>query len=100
MSDTTRLPGPFEHRWSWQLKGTCRTVDSSVFFHPTNERGAAAKHREQVAKSVCARCPVLAQCRQYAMDVREPYGVWGGLTEDERRELLARRRRRQSPAAA
>ncbi|MFJ8622302.1 WhiB family transcriptional regulator [Kitasatospora sp. NPDC093550] len=89
MSDPTRLPGAFEHRWSWQFEGACRTVDSSVFFHPANERGAAAQQRERLAKEVCARCPVLARCRQYALDVGEPYGVWGGLTEDERRRLIA-----------
>ncbi|MEE1786561.1 WhiB family transcriptional regulator [Streptomyces sp. SP17BM10] len=99
MADITRLPGAFEHRWSWQLRGACRTVDSSVFFHPVNERGAAAKQREEEAKSVCARCPVLAECRRYAMEVREPYGVWGGLTEDERRTLIARRRSRRTVAA-
>ncbi|MFI9366461.1 WhiB family transcriptional regulator [Kitasatospora sp. NPDC053057] len=99
MADVKRLPGAFEHHWSWQLQGACRTVDTSVFFHPTNERGAAAVRRDQAAKSVCARCPVLLECRRYALEVREPYGVWGGLTEDERHALLARRRGRSRTAA-
>ncbi|WP_328952791.1 WhiB family transcriptional regulator [Kitasatospora purpeofusca] len=88
MTDLSRLPGAIEQRWNWQLEGACRGVDSSIFFHPANERGNAAKEREQHAKSVCARCPVRVQCRRYALATREPYGVWGGLTEGERRVLF------------
>jgi WhiB family redox-sensing transcriptional regulator len=40
------------------------------------------------------RCPVRAQCAAHALAVREPYGVWGGLTEDEREELMGRARNR------
>lgn len=40
------------------------------------------------------RCPVRAQCAAHALAVREPYGVWGGLTEDEREELMGRARTR------
>ncbi len=43
---------------------------------------------------MCTRCPVRAQCATHALTVREPYGVWGGLTEDEREELLGRARQR------
>ncbi|MEP7333286.1 MAG: WhiB family transcriptional regulator, partial [Terracoccus sp.] len=39
------------------------------------------------AKSVCDACPVMAQCRRHALEVREPYGVWGGLTEADREQL-------------
>ncbi|MFE7491719.1 WhiB family transcriptional regulator [Kitasatospora sp. NPDC057541] len=88
MTDISRLPGATGQHWNWQLEGACRTVDSSIFFHPVNERGAAAKEREQNAKSVCARCPVRVPCRRYALATREPYGVWGGLTEEERRALF------------
>ncbi|WP_162237328.1 WhiB family transcriptional regulator, partial [Aeromicrobium sp. Leaf272] len=41
----------------------------------------------------CARCPVIEQCREHALTVQEPYGVWGGLSEAERREILERRPR-------
>ncbi|MET8701938.1 WhiB family transcriptional regulator [Kitasatospora sp. NPDC058032] len=88
MTDIPRLPGAAEQHRNWQLEGACRTVDSGIFFHPVNERGAAAKEREQNAKSVCARCPVRVPCRRYALATREPYGVWGGLTEEERRVLF------------
>jgi WhiB family redox-sensing transcriptional regulator len=40
---------------------------------------------------VCGACPVKVQCAQHALAVREPYGVWGGLTEDEREDIYAGR---------
>lgn len=46
------------------------------------------------------RCPVRAECAAHALAVREPYGVWGGLTEDEREELMGRARTRLIPASA
>lgn len=45
------------------------------------------------------RCPVRAECAAHALAVREPYGVWGGLTEDEREELMGRARNRLITAA-
>ncbi|WP_366139797.1 WhiB family transcriptional regulator [uncultured Modestobacter sp.] len=44
------------------------------------------------AASLCAGCPVLAECRAYAVAAREPHGVWGGLTWSDRRRLAVRRR--------
>ena len=46
------------------------------------------------------RCPVRAECAAHALAVREPYGVWGGLTEDEREELMGRARNRLVAASA
>ncbi|GAB3237426.1 WhiB family transcriptional regulator [Kineosporia babensis] len=89
MAEISRLPGPVADLWEWQLDGACRTADPRVFFHPEGERGPARRQRDVAAKSVCARCPVLAQCRSHALQVREPYGVWGGLTEDERESIYA-----------
>ncbi|WP_431982592.1 WhiB family transcriptional regulator [Streptomyces qinglanensis] len=94
MADFSRLPGPNADLWDWQLLAACRGVDSSLFFHPEGERGAARSAREASAKEVCMRCPVRAECAAHALQVREPYGVWGGLTEDEREELLGRARNR------
>jgi WhiB family redox-sensing transcriptional regulator len=95
MTDLSRLPGAFEQHWNWQLRAACRDADSSLFFHPSGERGPAHDERDAAAKTVCARCPVRAACLGYALDAREPYGVWGGLTAEERqRALLSRRRRR------
>jgi WhiB family redox-sensing transcriptional regulator len=94
MADFSRLPGPNADLWDWQLVAACRGVDSSLFFHPEGERGAARTAREAAAKEVCGRCPVRAECATHALTVREPYGVWGGLTEDEREEMMGRSRHR------
>jgi WhiB family redox-sensing transcriptional regulator len=75
-------------RWDWQLRGLCRQLDSTMFFTPDRERGSLRTRREQRAKAVCARCPVLEQCRSHALRAREPYGVWGGMTEHERKLRL------------
>jgi WhiB family redox-sensing transcriptional regulator len=91
MADTQRLPKPFTSEWDWQLQGSCQGLNSSVFFHPDGERGAARARRADRAKAICQRCPVLEQCRRHALVTREPYGVWGGLTEEERRELWTNR---------
>lgn len=44
-----------------------------------------------LAKSICRSCPVRERCLDYALDNREPYGIWGALTERERRKLLAKK---------
>lgn len=92
MADISRLPGPIADVWDWQYEGACRTGDSTVFFHPEGERGPAREARDRAAQAVCATCPVLKQCADHALGVREPYGVWGGLTEEEREEIYLRSR--------
>ncbi len=94
MTDIRYLPGPTADLWEWQLHGACRGADSSLFFHPEGERGPARVARELAAKALCARCPVIQQCATHALRSREPYGVWGGLSEAEREEMLARSPRR------
>ena len=89
MTEISRLPGPVEHAWTWQQAGACRTLGPESFFHPEGERGPARRNRASAAKSVCDSCPVLRQCREHALTVREPYGVWGGLTEEERAAVYA-----------
>lgn len=84
MAEISRLPGPVADLWEWQLEGACRRENPEVFFHPEGERGPARRDRDSAAKEVCASCPVLRMCREHALRVREPYGVWGGMTEDER----------------
>ena len=84
MADVRRLPVPVTTIWDWQLRAACRGIDSAVFFHPDHERGPAKDGRDLRAKQVCAHCPVIEACRKHALDVHEPYGVWGGMTVDER----------------
>ena len=79
----------------WHSNAACRRDEAGLFFAPSKEPTAARLSREEQAKRVCARCPVLLECREHALIQPEPYGVWGGLTAAERRVVLARRRRRE-----
>lgn len=88
MADVRRLPAPVTDIWDWQMRGSCRSMSSDLFFHPERERGPARAVREARAKNVCRGCPVLAQCRDHALAVHEPYGVWGGMTEEERKQRI------------
>ncbi|KSZ60056.1 WhiB family transcriptional regulator [Rhodococcus pyridinivorans KG-16] len=90
------LPPPVAEEWDWQMGAACRDADGSLFFHPDNERGDARESRMASAKKVCARCPVREKCLQYALDSGERYGIWGGLTEDERTRVRRARRHRTS----
>lgn len=84
MAEITRLPGPVADRWDWQLDGACRETGPETFFHPEGERGSARRRRDEDARRICLACPVMRECRRHALAVREPYGVWGAMTEDER----------------
>jgi WhiB family transcriptional regulator, redox-sensing transcriptional regulator len=100
VADTRKLPVPVTEIWDWQMKGACRGMDSTYFFHPDGERGAARAGREARAKQVCETCPVLEPCRRHALASHEPYGVWGGLSESERDEIIrGRDRTLQIPAS-
>ncbi|MGZ4797123.1 MAG: WhiB family transcriptional regulator [Acidimicrobiia bacterium] len=74
---------------SWQLRAACRGPRSTVFFPPTSgERRDEREAREAKAKRICAECSVRSDCLGYALAIREPHGVWGGLNEHERAALL------------
>jgi WhiB family redox-sensing transcriptional regulator len=67
----------------WRSRGACRAQDPDELF----VRGAA----QHQAKTMCMPCPVRAKCLAEALDHRIEFGVWGGMTERERRALLRRR---------
>lgn len=67
----------------WAALGLCHDADPDVLF----VRGAA----QNLAKHLCRSCPVRVECLADALDNRVEYGVWGGMTERERRALLRRR---------
>jgi WhiB family redox-sensing transcriptional regulator len=71
---------------TWRQFAACRGVDPEVF-HPTEEEDPSR------AQAICAECPVQEVCLEHALAVREKHGVWGGLTERERRRVLRQRRR-------
>ena len=80
---------------SWQFRAACRGEDSSLFFAPNYfEQHPEKERREAKAKAICHVCPVRIDCLEYALRIREPYGVWGGLNEVERRNVLRERGRR------
>ncbi len=63
-----------------------------MFFPPTTfERKDEKEIRENRAKAICATCSVRRPCLDYALRIREPHGIWGGLNEVERKQVLARR---------
>ena len=75
----------------WQLAAACRGETASSFYPPVHfERKELRIARERVAKSICATCPVRPECLSYALHTTEPHGIWGGLNELERRQLVAR----------
>lgn len=77
---------------SWWERAACRGQDASYFFAPSwFEKRAEKLAREAVAKAICTRCPVREVCLEFALGTRDPHGVWGGMNEMERRELLRQR---------
>ena len=74
--------GRFSWVEEWALQGACIDSEPDALF----VRGAA----QQLAKQVCMSCPVIAECLADALDNRTEFGVWGGMTERERRALLKR----------
>jgi WhiB family transcriptional regulator, redox-sensing transcriptional regulator len=100
MSDLSRLPGPVSEHWDWQQLAACTGLGTERFFHPDGERGQRRSSRERAAKAVCAQCPVLDACAAHALAVREPYGVWGGMSEGDREEIFARAHRAATTSSA
>lgn len=80
----------------WWGRAACRDAEPEVFF-PISAT-AASRDTVQRAKQICASCPVQSQCLSYALRHRQEQGIWGGMTEDERR-LLSRRLARNERAA-
>lgn len=76
---------------TWQSTALCRGNHSYLFFPPSNvERKDERERREEKAKAICLVCPVRGQCLDFALAIKEPYGIWGGLTEADRRSVIAR----------
>ena len=78
---------------AWMADGLCAQTDPDAFFP---DRGESPR----LAKSVCAACPVQAECAAYALEHGERFGVWGGLSEHERRIIRRRGRSAESESEA
>lgn len=83
---------------NWVEKARCRDEDPELFF-PIGTTGPAIAQAE-AAKSICMRCNVRGECLEWALATAQDSGVWGGLSEDERRALRRARRRERVPAVA
>lgn len=69
----------------WRSKAACLTVDPELFFPIGNTAPALAQAER--AKAVCATCEVADMCLKWALDNNQDCGVWGGFSEDERRQM-------------
>jgi len=88
------IPGKFDDR-AWRRSAACRDIDPVVFF-PVGSTGPAVQQIAD-AKAICRGCPVRLVCLQFALTTNQEDGVWGGYSEDERRELRRRWRRLGRP---
>lgn len=93
------LPSPdlggllVQRRPAWQAEAACTGSDIDLFF---TERGESTSP----AKQVCGTCPVRDDCLEYALDTGEKFGIWGGLSERERRRLRRARSRAKKGVAS
>jgi len=82
---------PIHSEWEWQEQGSCRDSDPEIFFLDYNLRGKAKNKKEQTAISICNACPVKMKCLEHALNTPEIYGVWGGMTEEQRHVIMRKR---------
>lgn len=78
----------------WRHQSACRDEDPELFF-PVGNTGPALTQIEE-AKKVCQRCIVKEPCLAWALESGQDAGVWGGLSEDERRALKRRAARNRA----
>ena len=77
----------------WQDGAACRQIPVELFFPP-------AEQESEVAKRVCSDCTVRQPCLEFALEEGERFGIWGGLTSQERRSVAAKRRKARLAGAA
>ncbi|HYO61420.1 MAG TPA: WhiB family transcriptional regulator [Actinomycetota bacterium] len=78
---------------TWQEAAACKTLPLEMFFPP-------AEQEAEAAKAICSGCTVKEPCLEAALTAGERFGIWGGLSSDERRNVAARRRARAATARA
>ncbi|MBP2322896.1 WhiB family redox-sensing transcriptional regulator [Kibdelosporangium banguiense] len=82
----------------WRHRAACRDEDPELFFPVGNSGPALLQIAE--AKGVCHRCPVTSSCLSWALESGQDAGVWGGMSEDERRALKRRNARTRARSNA
>ena len=75
---------------NWRDQAECRSTDPALFF-PVGTTGAALD-QIAAAKSVCIQCAARAECLEFALETNQDNGVWGGLSEEERRQIRRQRK--------
>jgi len=66
---------------AWKLSGSCsRTAHPDLWY-------SSSRQEQKAAQRICYRCPVLSKCLIYAFEHDEVFGIWGGMTEAERRNV-------------
>ncbi len=80
----------------WWSLAACQSVNPDLFFPMSATNPARAEM--SAAKAVCARCPVQTECLQYALAAGQVQGIWGGMSEEERRLLRQRRAKARARA--
>lgn len=83
--------------YSWRDHALCRDTDPELFF-PVGTTGSALLQIDK-ARQVCGECDVRAECLDFAIETNQDSGIWGGLSEEERR-IIRRRRAAQSRLAS
>lgn len=94
VSSLDNIPTNIEPEKNWKDRSSC-TQEINHYFFPSNgisERKWERIEREAVAKRICGTCPVIQQCLEYALANREPIGIWGGLNEKERTQIIKLRK--------
>jgi len=81
----------------WRSRASCTTEDPELFF-PIGTTGPAVDQAD-AAKRICGGCVVREECLEFALATNQDAGVWGGMTEDERRTLKRARQRRRRMAS-
>lgn len=69
-----------------KIEPECAQVPDVFYPEETTQQAWSTK----TAKDICNRCPIMNQCGQYALEANEAYGIWGGMTAHERRQLRKR----------
>ncbi len=77
----------------WQDQAACRALAVETFFPP-------AEQESEVAKAVCSTCTVRQPCLEFAIAEGERFGIWGGLTSQERRTVAMKQRKARLGAPA
>lgn len=98
VNDIDRASRTEEDRMDWRHRAACRDEDPELFF-PIGNTGPALVQIEE-AKAVCRRCDVIDECLSWALESGQDAGVWGGLSEDERRALKRRNARLRARTTA